>query len=223
MPQLSFRVEGAEPVLRAVAPLLALKLHIANAVADEQFHSVLLRCQIQVEAPRRRHSAEEQAAMFELFGPPEDWGKTLKTIPWAQVSASVGGFTGGTAVDLQVPCTYDLNVAAARYFHSLEGGEIPLRLLFSGTVFYAGPRGPLQVAQIPWDQEAAFRLPVRVWQETMDHYFPDSAWLRLRKDLVDRLGEYKTRGGFPTWDQAVQSLLERCDLHEKAHTSEVLG
>jgi hypothetical protein len=214
MPDLSFRVEGVEPVPRALTPLLALKLHITNAVADEQIHSILLRCQVQVEAPRRRHSSAEQTALFDLFGPPEDWGKTLKTMPWAQVSAGVGGFTGSTAVDLQVPCTYDLNVASARYFHSLEGGEIPLRLLFSGTVFHAGPRGPLQVAQIPWDREATYRLPVRAWQETMDHYFPGSAWIRLRKDLVGRLGEYKTRGGFPTWDQAVQSLLESSYVEE---------
>jgi hypothetical protein len=110
-------------------------------------------------------------------------------------------------VDLPVPCSADFNVAAAKYFYALEGGEVPLCLLFSGTIFYAAADGALQVAQIPWEKETDFRLPVRVWQDMMNAYYPKTAWLYLRKDVFDRLYRYKTRRGLPTWEQALDSLL----------------
>ena len=50
----------------------------------------------------------------------------------------IPGFTGTTLVDLQLPCTFDFTVASTKYFHALEAGEIPLCVMFSGTVFYRG-------------------------------------------------------------------------------------
>jgi hypothetical protein len=207
MPDLRFQVEGAEAVAQAASPMLALKLRITNALPEEQIHSILLRSQIQIEAARRRYGGDEQELLFDLFGPPQDWNRTLRRVLWTQASVSVPGFTGSTLVDLPVPCTYDLNVAAAKYFHALQDGVVPLSLVFNGTVFYAGPAGPLLVAHVPWDQEAAFRLPISVWQETMNRYYPNSAWLSLDKDLFNRLYEFKCRGGFATWEQAMESLL----------------
>lgn len=119
----------------------------------------------------------------------------------------IGPFTDAILVDLPVPCTYDFNLAVTKYFYALEDGEIPLILLFSGTIFHEGEDGALQVVQIPWDREAAFRLPVRVWKEMMEQYYPNTAWLSLRKDVFDRLYEYKSRRGLPTWEQAIESLL----------------
>ncbi len=49
----------------------------------------------------------------------------------------VPGFTSVTETELPVPCTYDLEVASARYLQALDDGTIPLLLLFSGTVFIA--------------------------------------------------------------------------------------
>ena len=93
-----------------------------------------------------------------------------------------------------------------KYFYALEAGEVPLTLLFSGTVFYA-VNGVLQIAQIPWDKEAAYRLPVQVWQTMMEHYYPNSAWLTLRRDVFDRLYQYKMQHGLPTWEHVVEALL----------------
>ena len=50
-----------------------------------------------------------------------------------------------TEIDLQVPCTYDLEVASARYLQGLDDGTIPLLLLFSGTVFVANGAGGFSV------------------------------------------------------------------------------
>ena len=207
MPDLSFQVEGAEAVPFTASPLLALKLRVANADSEEPVQTVTLRCQVQIEVTRRRYSAGEQDRLLDLFGEPERWGQTLRTMLWTHASVVVPPFTGSTVVDLPVPCTFDFNVAATKYFAGLEDGEIPLCLLFSGTVFYEADDRALQVAQIPWDREAKYRLPVRVWKKMMDIYYPNSAWLCLRRDVFDRLYRYKRRRGIPTWEQALESIL----------------
>lgn len=208
MPELSFQVEGAEAVAFAASPLLALKLRVTNADAEERVQTVALRCQIQLEVTRRQYTPAEQERMLDLFGEPERWGQTLRTMLWTHAGVDVPSFTGGTLVDLPVPCTFDFNVAATKYCAGLDGGELPLCLLFSGTVFYESDEAGLQVAQIPWDREAKYRLPVSVWKRMMEHYYPNSAWLRLRRDAFDRLYEYKRRRGIPTWEQAIDTLLK---------------
>ena len=207
MPDLSFQVEGAEVVPFAASPLLSFKLRITNADAAEQIHTVALRCQIQIEATKRRYTAEEKGSLRDLFGEPERWGQTLRAMLWTHATAVVTPFEGSTLVDLQAPCTFDFNVAATKYFAGLESGEVPLNLMFSGTVFYEGGERGLQAAQIPWDREAQFRLPVGVWQSMMEHYYPNGAWLRLRRDVFDRLYRYKMRRGIPTWEQTIESLM----------------
>ena len=208
MPDLNFQVEGAEAIAFAASPLLAFKLQITNANAEEPIHSVALRCQIQIEVTRRRYTAQDQERLLDLFGEPERWGQTLRNMLWTHANMVVPPFTGSTIVDLQVPCTFDFNVAAAKYFYGLEDGEVPLNLMFSGTVFYANDEGNLQVAQIPWDRESRYRLPVSAWKEMMDIYYPNSAWLCLRRDVFDRLYQYKVKRGIPTWEQALEKLLK---------------
>jgi len=207
MPDLSFSVESAEPVQFAAEPLLALKLRVENADREEPIHTIVLRAQIQIETPRRQYSVEEKGRLLDLFGQPERWSRTLKPMLWTHANTVVQAFSGSTACDLQIPCTFDFNVAATKYFHGLSDGDIPLNLLFSGSVFYAGPEGIMQVAPVPWNKEARFRLPVRVWREMMNLHYPNSAWLYLRRDVFERLYEYKMQRGIPTWEQALESLL----------------
>ena len=207
MPDLSFKVEDATVVPYAAAPTLALKLRITNADAVQSIHTVALRCQIQMEVSRRRYSAEEQMKMRDLFGEPERWSQTLRSLLWTHVSVIVPSFQGSTLTDLPIHCTFDFNVAATKYFEGLTDGEIPLHLMFSGTVFYADSEDVLQVAPISWEQEARFRLPVKVWHEMMDAYYPNNVWLNLRRDVFDRLYQYKTQRGIPTWEQALESVL----------------
>jgi hypothetical protein len=207
MPDLSFRVAGAEPVAYAVAPLLGLRLHIENAAAEEEIRSVALQCQIRIEAARRAYSGEEQARLRDLFGEPERWGRTLHSMLWTHAAVTVPGFCGGTEVELPLPCTFDLTVATAKYFHGLEGGCVPLTLLFSGSVFYEGEDCGLLVEQIPWCKEASYALPAAVWQQMMDAYYPNTAWLCLRRDVVERLDRYKRERGLATWEQALEKIL----------------
>jgi hypothetical protein len=207
MPDLSFQIEKAEPQHFTVAPTLLFKLRIANAVANETIHSVALRCQIQLEVTRRQYTSEDQTQLRDLFGETDRWGQTLKTMLWTHASVVAPAFQDSVVIDLPVPCTFDFNVAATKYFHGLADGDVPLCFLFSGTVFYADGGGALQVAPIPWDKEARFRLPVKSWREMMDIYYPNSAWLCLRRDVFERLYQYKVEHGIPTWEQALENML----------------
>lgn len=205
MPDLHFQIEGAEATPNAASPQINFKVRITNADAVA-IHSIALRAQIQIEPVRRRYTAAEQERLKELFGEPERWSQSVHPLLWANVNVSVTSFTGSIAADVPVPCSFDFNVAMTKYVYGLENGELPTTLLFSGTVFYAGGVG-LQVAQIPWDRSANYRLPVRVWREMMDLYYPNSAWFTIRRDAFERLYEFKARSGIPTWEQTIDRLL----------------
>jgi Family of unknown function (DUF6084) len=210
VPDLRFQVEDVVPTPNAAAPQLSFKVRITNS-ALEPIHSIALRAQVQVEPVRRRYTAEEQQKLKVLFGEPEQWSKSLLPLLWANVNVNVGAFTGSTVVDVQVPCTFDFNVAMTKYIYGLEDGELPTSLLFSGTVFHAGQMA-LQIAQIPWDREASYRVPVRVWKEMMDRYYPDAAWIQLRRDVFERLYEFKSQNGLPTWEQTVERMLDLAEV-----------
>ena len=206
MANLDFAVEGAEVLEFAAVPSLLFKLRIEN-LGEEPIRSVALNTQVRIAATQRHYDAAEQERLLEVFGETHRWGSTLRSLLWTHTILQVPPFSESTVVDMPVPCTYDFEVIAAKYFYALEDGEVPLEFLFSGTVFYAGEGGRLQVARISWEKEAQFRLPVRVWKETMEHYFPNSAWIRLRRDAFDQLYDYKVRRGLPTWEAAVEALL----------------
>jgi hypothetical protein len=207
MPDLRLSIESAEPVAFAASPLLAFKLRIVSTPADQLIHTVALRAQIQIEVTRRQYDAKEQAKLLDLFGSPDRWGQTLRNLLWTHANVMVPRFSGNTLVDLQVPCTFDFNVAATKYFHGLSSGDLPLCFQFSGTIFYQGEEGALQVLPISWDKEAKYRLPVKVWKALMDEYFPNSAWLALHRDTFERLYDFKVREGIPTWDETIERAL----------------
>jgi len=206
VPDLDFRVDGAEVLEYAVAPSLLFKLRIEN-LDGEPVRSVALNTQIRIAATQRHYEAVEQERLLEVFGEPHRWGNTLRSLLWTHTILQVPPFSGSMVVDMPVPCTYDLEVVASKYFYTLEDGEVPLEFLFSGTVFYAGEDGRLQIARISWEKEAEYRMPVRLWKETMERYFPNTAWIRLRRDAFDQLYDYKVRMGLPTWEAAVEALL----------------
>jgi hypothetical protein len=211
---LNFEIESVAPQPYAAAPLLNFKLRV-GAATGEPAQAVILRCQIMLEVSRRRYDPQEQDRLLDLFGEPGQWDRTLRNMLWTNTSVVVPAFTGATVVDLPIHCAFDFNVAATKYFAGLDAGEIPLLLLFSGTVFYMSESGALQVTQIPWEKEARYRLPVRAWREMMDMYYPNSAWLCLRRDVFERLRLYKARWGIPTFEEALERVIPDVSVEMK--------
>lgn len=214
-PKLRIDVEDADVQERAAVPTLRFALYIENT-EGVPIRSLTLETRIDVAAPRRHYGEVERERLVELFGSPDQWSTSLRSLQWTHTTMSIPSFTGSVQVDMSVGCTYDFDVAVVKYFQALEEGEIPLQFLFSGSIFYAGGDGRLQIARIPWDTEAQFRMPVGVWRKMMDHYFPGSALLQLRRDTVDRLYAYKARHTLQTLDDAVDALL-RDPEHDHVH------
>ena len=205
MADLVFGCTGARAERYSATPTLSFALTITES-SGVHVHAIALRCQIRIEPQRRRYSAAEARRLHDLFGDTSRWADTVKPIQLAIVTTMVPAFSALTETDLQVPCTYDLEVASARYLQALDDGTIPLLLLFSGTVFVAEGNG-YAVELVPWSAEASFRLPVSVWHDLVNLHFPGSAWLRCSRETLDELSAFKSRRALPTWDATLAALL----------------
>jgi hypothetical protein len=204
-PRVDFTVERVSALEHAAVPTLAFQVGID--AGGQSVRSLALNVQLRIDVASRAYDDAERERLFELFGAPVDWSRTLRSLRWATTSMTVPAFDGRTSVEIPIVCTYDFDVAAAKYMHALDDGDVPVELLFGGSLFFAGPGGALQVVQISSDREARCALPVSVWRHALEHAFPGTAWLRLRRDVFDRLQAYKSSRALLTWDAALEELL----------------
>ena len=211
MTALRFSVLDIRPEPYGMTPNLLARLRVEET-SGTPVHAALLRCQVKVMAAGRQYSDAEAAGLQDLFGARERWSDTLRSFSWLHAITLVQGFTGSCEVDLVLPCSYDVEVAGARYFQALRDGDVPLEFLFSGTVFSRSATG-FEVSQVPWDLEANYPLPVATWRSLMDRYFPNGGWLRLDRDTLDALTAYKAARGLTTWEACVESLLSEAEVH----------
>jgi len=202
MTDIDFTVVGVEPDPYAAVPTLLFRLRLTETTGTP-VHSLALRCQLRIEPQKRRYSPDEEERLLALFGETPRWGDTLKPFLWTHASTMVAGFTGTTEVDLPVACTYDFEVSGAKYMHAVRDGDVPLVLLFNGTIFSAAGVEP-----VPWHKETNHAMPARTWRQLMDLYFPDSGWIRLRRDTIDDLERFKATQALATWEQAIEVLLK---------------
>lgn len=206
MTELRFTCIDTRVETYAVAPTMVFRLRVEETDGVD-VHAVALLCQLRIEPQRRRYSAAEAERLHDLFGERSRWADTLKPLHFTTVSTLVPAFSGSVEIDVPVPCTSDLEVAAGRYFHALDDGDAPMLLLFSGSVFTREGAG-YQVVPIPWNAEAEWRLPVELWQQMTDRYFPNSGWIALHRDTLDELIRYKSAHALPTWNDVIESLLD---------------
>lgn len=206
---LRFACTGSRPEPYAAGPSLLFDLRIGED-SGQRVHSVALKVQIRIEPRGRTYTAAESAKLVDLFGEPSRWGETLNPLQLAQVGTTVRGFTGEITVPIPVPLTYDLDIAATKYLHGVDDGEIPLLMLFSGTVFYAGPTG-VQVGLVSWFEEAPYRLPAATWRAAMDDHFPNSTWVRMSTRTFDALSAFRSERVIPTWDDTFEQLLKEAE------------
>ena len=207
MSELAIEVASAEPDRYAAVPTLVMRLRIRETTGTP-IHTLALKCQIRIEPQKRRYTDVEEERLLAIFGETPRWGDTLRPFLWTHANMMVSGFSDETEVELPIACTYDFEVSGAKYLHSLEDGEIPLILLFSGTSFTRGEHGALQVNPVPWHLETLYRLPVATWRQMMDYFFPNQGWLRVPRHTLDALERYRTVEGLPTWEQTFERLLK---------------
>jgi hypothetical protein len=214
MPELMFTVVDVVPEPWAAAPNLLARVGVEET-SGEPVHALALRAQVRIEPQRRRYDDEEERALLGLFGDRTRFSTTLKPFAWLHASTVAPGFRDGCEIELPLPCTYDFEVSGTTYLHALRDGEIPLLFLFSGTVFARGGTG-FSVTPVPWDAEARYRLPVAVWRDLMETWFPGTEWVRVRRETVDALAHYRHLRGLTTWDDAVTTLLAEVSAEERS-------
>ncbi len=205
MSALAFSIVGAQAEPYAAAPSLSLQVRVVES-SGVRVHAISLRAQVMIEPQRRRYAESESEKLGDLFGPPQRYGDTLRSLLWANVSTTVAAFCGQTETALALPCSYDFEVAANKYLRALEDAEIPLVVFFSGTVFTESERG-IAGELVPWTCEARYRLPLGVYRQTIDAHFPNSAWIRVHRDTFDELDRVRRAQGHPNWDRTVLALL----------------
>ena len=205
MTEVTFAVLEVAPEPYAVTPILMARVGVA-AVGDEPIHAIALRCQVRIDPLRRPYSDAEADGLTDLFGPRERWAATQHTFLWQHCAVMVPGFSGATQVNLPLECTYDFEVASAKYLHALRDGSLPLQFLFSGTIFVQGAKG-FAVQQVPWDREDRYDMPVSIWRGLIAQHFPNTGWLRLSHDTIDALAAYRSSRGLLSFDNAIASLL----------------
>lgn len=206
-PQPQFEITGAAPLAHAAAPTMVF----TGAVSDPTGHeiqSISLSVQVMIDPARRGYDPETRERLAELFGPPASWAPSTQGLVWARVAAVVPSFVGSTTFGVELPCTYDLEVASAKYFNALGEGEAPLSFHFYGTVFYRGANGALQVTPVPWSSTAQFRLPIATWRSMIAGHYPGGGWIRLSRETLTALNARRATRGLPSFDACVSELLE---------------
>jgi hypothetical protein len=210
LPEPEFAVLGARPVRHAATPMLTLDLQVAEP-SGRPVYMIALTIQVMIEPARRSYDTATRERLLELFGPPERWSVTTRSLVWTQLDVLVPAFTGTTTVTVPLACSYDQELAAAKYLYSLPDGEAPLALHFNGTIYYPGHDGALQMVLVPWNKSIDFRMPVSVWRDTVEHYYPGTAWLALRSDTLEALQRAKVSRGLATLDACLRALLEEAE------------
>jgi hypothetical protein len=205
IPSLELAVERSA-VVEAATPTIGLDLAVRRT-GGGAVRALLLTVQVRIAAARRPYDDATRDRLVPLFGAPELWGRSLRSLLWTQATLSVPAFDEATTATVLLPCTYDLDVAATKYLDGVRDGVVPLELLFSGTVFHAGDDGRLQAAQLSWDTEAQHALPAGTWHAAMARFYGDGRWLRVGPDAFSALAAYRARRALPSWDAAVEELL----------------
>jgi hypothetical protein len=203
----SFEVQDVTWVADSAAPMLSFALGVSETSGREVF-TIALTAQINIDPARRAYDADTREALVELFGEPERWAATTHSFLLAHATTLVPSFSGQTTFTMPVPCTYDLEVAAAKYIHSLPDGEVPLSFHFTGSVLYRGDDGQMQVILIPWTCSAQWRMPVTSWREMMAHHYPGGGWIRVSDETLAELARHKARRGLHSYDATVNELLD---------------
>ena len=141
---------------------------------------IALRCQVRIEPQRRRYDDAEEPALLDLFGDRDRWSHDAQAVPVDAVQHHGPGLhrrDRGRPAAARAPTTS--RSPASKYLHALRDGEIPLVLLFSGTVFTRGATG-FASSRCRGTARRATGCRWRSGGDLMDAYFPNTGWMRLR-------------------------------------------
>ena len=207
VPAPEFSVLGAEAIRFAAAPTLEFTGHVSEPQGREVY-TIALTAQIMIDPARRSYDDATRERLADLFGEPERWATTTHSFLWAEIGVLVPAFTGATAFRLPMQCNYDLELASTKYLYSLPDGNVSLTFNFTGTIFYRGEDGRMQIVKVPWECSTGFSMPVATWREMVEHYYPRTGWVALGDETLEALRARKAERGLHSFDATVADLLQ---------------
>ena len=206
VPAPEFTILGVEAVKYAAAPMLEFTANVSEPEGREVY-TIALTAQVMIDPARRSYDDDTRERLVDLFGAPERWATTTHSFLWAELGVLVPAFTGATAFRLPIQCNYDLELAATKYLYSLPGDDVPLTFNFTGTIFYRGEGGKMQIIKVPWECTARYAMPVATWREMIAHYYMNTGWVALSDDTLESLSRRKAARGLHSFDATVAQLL----------------
>ena len=95
MPDLSFRVTGVDSPPHSAAPLLHFKLAVRECrPAKRRSRPSCCAARSASSPPRGSTTTPKSASLLDLFGEPERWAQTLRSMLWTHSSVVVPPFRG---------------------------------------------------------------------------------------------------------------------------------
>jgi hypothetical protein len=210
IPDPQFAILAARSLRHAAVPMMSLDLGVSEPNGRPMW-MIALSVSLMIEPARRRYDEATRERLLELFGPPERWAVSTHSLLWSTCDVLVPAFTDTTVVPLPVPCSFDMEIAAVKYLHALADGEAPLAVHFNGTIYYPGDDGQMQMTLVPWSTSIDYRLEMALWRQTVEHYYPNTAWVPVHTETLAALQRAKLARGAPTLDACVRGLLESRD------------
>src|SRR5579862_5217686 len=126
MPDLKFEILSSHVKQYAAVPTLVFNLQVTNNIEGEEVYAISLKCQLMIEAVKRRYDEESKNRLYELFGPHTRWDETLRTFFWQIINLPIPAFTNKTIIEVNVPASEDFGTAAGKYFYAVREGTVPL-------------------------------------------------------------------------------------------------
>ena len=206
IPAPALEITGAAHVPFAAAPTMRFQA-LAREPDAIPVQSIALSAQVMIDPARRGYDQATRERLAELFGAPERWAPSTSGLAWARVAVTVPAFSREAPFEIEVPCTYDLEVAAAKYFYALPDGVVPLSFHFNGSVFYHDGDGRLQMTPISWSTTARYGMAVSAWRAMIAEHYPGGGWVRVGDDTLERLHTLRAQRGLSTVDDLLRELL----------------
>ena len=122
-PEPEFAVLGATGRRHAAVPALDFDVSVSEP-GGRSIYAIALTVQVMIEPARRRYDDETRDRWSSSSAPPDRWATTTRSLVWHRADVLVPSFTGSTIFHVPIPCSYDLELVAAKYFYSLDDGEV---------------------------------------------------------------------------------------------------
>ncbi len=194
-PKISMEVEGLKPLLYSVAPSAVLQLRFFNRNSSMEIVSVIARLRVFVEYP------------LNVGG---DWPELVRELlTYGQIMTQP--FTEETLCEAYIPITAEMDAALLLRFSGRSVKKLPIVVTLEGFALYRN-RGDGRVLyyMLPTDPplEARYILGFEDWSNIVRTFYgSDLIWIKIRRDVLERLEEYKRKKFYPSYSEMLDDIM----------------